>query len=258
MATGVLVVCIGSATRVIEEIQAGRKGYRARVRLGASTTTYDATGETVASHDPSGVTRADVEDALAAFRGDILQTPPMYSALKHHGRRLYELAREGVEVEREPRPVTVHHLALVGWEPPELALEMTVSRGTYVRSIAHDLGARLGVGGHLTALTRSAVGPFGIDEAERLARVVEAFVEGWWPTILQPLDAALVHLSAMVVSPATEAAVRHGQQVDGPAPGPETTRLVRVYDGSGRLVALVRWDEVHARWQPDRVFPKPR
>jgi tRNA pseudouridine55 synthase len=256
-ATGVLVVCIGSATRVIAEIQAGRKAYRARVTLGAATTTYDSTGETVARHDPSGVTRADVEAALAPFRGDILQQPPMYSALKHKGRRLYELAREGVEIEREPRPVTVEHLELIDWDPPDVSLEMTVSRGTYVRSIAHDLGARLGVGGHLSALERTAVGRFTIEEAVRLPRVVEAFVEGWWPSILQPLDAALVDLSAMVIDEADETAIRHGQQVVGPPPGAETTALVRAYDGSGRLVALMRWDDIHARWQPDRVFPKP-
>src|SRR5262249_40348016 len=131
LATGVLVVCLGSATRVVEAVQAMRKSYRARVRLGVATDTFDAEGQVLATADAGDVGRADVEAALAAFRGQIRQLPPMYSALKHEGRPLYQLARRGLEVEREPRDVTVYDLRLVDWAPPDLVLEMTVSRGTY-------------------------------------------------------------------------------------------------------------------------------
>ncbi len=255
MATGVLVVCMGSATRVVDEIQATPKAYRARVRLGVRTDSGDADGRVVGEHDAAGVTRDAVEAALARFRGDILQTPPMVSAVKHEGRRLYALARQGIEVERAPRPVTVYALTLEDWAPPELTLALRVSKGTYVRTIADDLGEALGVGAHLTALRRTAVGPFRVEAADPLDRVVAAFEGGWWPALMHPLDAALVDYAAMVVDAPRVAALRHGQQVDGPAPGPGASRLVRVYDADGQFVGLVAWDPVEARWQPDRIFP---
>ncbi len=256
LATGVLVVCLGSATRVIDEIQAMPKTYRARVRLGARTSTGDAEGAVVETHDPAGITRAAVEAALEAFRGEILQIPPMVSALKHEGKRLYDLARQGIEVERAPRPVTVYAIELSDWEPPEFTLRMEVSKGTYVRAIADDLGRALGVGAHLVALERLAVGRFTLEAAERLARVVEAFVEGWWPALLHPLDSALVDYAALVVDAEREAALRHGQQIAGPPPNPETTAQVRAYDPEGRFIGLIAWDDVTQRWQPTRIFPK--
>jgi len=256
MATGVLVVCLGSATRVIDDIQALPKRYRARVRLGARTSSGDADGEVIATADPSGTTFERVEQALAAFRGDILQVPPMVSALKHQGRRLYELARLGIEVARAPRPVTVYDLSVEEWAPPELTLALEVSKGTYVRAIADDLGQALGVGAHLTALRRTAVGPFAVETAERLPKVVEAFVGGWWPAIMHPLDTALLHYTAMVVDQGSEAALRDGRQIDGPPAAPEMTAKVRVYNTEGRFVGVVVWDDLSRRWQPARVFPK--
>ncbi len=257
MATGVLVLALGSATRVIDEVQAMPKVYRARLRLGETTDTYDREGEIVERRDSSGIQRQDVEAALESYRGEIEQVPPMYSALRHEGRRLYELAREGKEIEREPRRVRVDRLEITAWEAPELALEMQVSKGTYVRSIAHDLGQDLGVGAHLTSLERSAVGHFRVEESEPLTRVVEAFLEGWWPALIHPLDAALLHHSAMLVDDDQEAALRMGQQIEAAHPDSNTTDLVRVYDRDGRFVALVRWDDLHQRWQPDKVFPRP-
>lgn len=258
MATGVLVVCLGSATRVIEEIQAMPKAYRARVRLGERTSSGDAEGSVIETRDASGITRDAVEAALERFKGDILQIPPMVSALKHEGRRLYDLARQGIEVERAPRPVTVSGLVLSDWEPPEFTLEIEASKGTYVRAIADDLGEVLGVGAHLVALARTKVGSFTLDSAERLPRVVEAFVEGWWPTLLHPLDTALLAYAAMLADAPREAALRNGQQIEGPAPGPETSAQVRVYDPDGRFIGLVAWDDVTEAWQPTRIFPKQR
>jgi tRNA pseudouridine55 synthase len=258
MATGVLVVCLGSATRVIEEIQVMPKAYRARVRLGERTSSGDAEGSVIQTRDASSITREAVEAALKQFRGEILQVPPMVSALKHQGKRLYDLARQGIEVERAPRPVTVHALTLSDWEPPEFTLEIEASKGTYVRAIADDLGEALGVGAHLVALARTKVGVFTLEGAERLPRVVEAFVEGWWPTLLYPLDTALLAYAAMVADAPREAALRNGQQIDGPAPGPEATAQVRVYDPDGRFIGLVAWDDVTEAWQPTRIFPKLR
>lgn len=258
LARGVLVVCMGSATRVIEEIQAMTKRYEARVRLGEVTETYDAEGAVVERHDAAGVTRDAVAAALDAFRGTILQTPPMYSAVKHEGQRLYELARQGVEVARQPRPVSVHELTLTDWTPPELTLRMAVSSGTYVRSIAHDLGQALGVGAHLVDLERTAVGLFRVAEAEALYRVVEAFAEGWWPALLHPLDAALLDYAAVVVDDAAESALRNGQQVRGPPPGTDVTAQVRAYNHEGLFVGLLQWDPITACWQPRRMFPKAK
>lgn len=256
LARGVLVVCMGSATRVIEEVQATRKTYLAVVRLGEATTTYDAEGEVTERADPSHLSQEQVDAALAPFRGDILQTPPMYSALKHQGKRLYDLARQGIEVERPARPVTVYDLRITDWSSPDLTLTMTVSSGTYVRSIAHDLGSALGVGAHLASLERSAVGSFTLAEAEPLHRVVEAFVDGWWPALLHPLDVALLGYSALIVDDTSEAALRNGQQIAGPPPGPTVTHDVRAYHKDGRFIGLLHWDDVSERWQPARIFPR--
>jgi tRNA pseudouridine55 synthase len=256
MATGVLVVCIGSATRVVDDIQDGDKCYRATVRLGVTTTTQDAEGDVVTTVDPTGVSRSDVEAVLATLRGETHQVPPMYSARHHEGERLYRLARRGVEVDRPARPIWVHALDLADWAPPDLVLEMRVGKGTYVRTLAHDLGQLLGVGAHLAALQRTAVGRFILADADALARVVDAFADGSWPGVLHPLDTALLDRPAIVVDPAREAAIRQGQQVDGSPPADGHTEA-RVYDATGHFVGLVRWDPVHGRWQPDRVFPRP-
>lgn len=257
-ATGVLVVCLGSATRVVDAIQAGKKQYEATIAFGVTTATYDAEGDVVTSSDATGLTRRAVEQALDAYRGSIMQVPPMYSALKVGGRRLYELAREGVEVERPPRSVTVHRLALVRFDPPEATLEMAVSKGTYVRSLAHDLGQDLGVGAHLSALRRTAVGHFSLSDAHGLDDVVRAFAEGWWPRVTHAIDSALIDLPAMVVEAEAEAAMRHGRQIDGPRPpGPTAAEPVRVYGANGTFVGLVVWDTTSQRWQPHRVFPEP-
>lgn len=255
LATGVLLVCLGSATRVIDDLQAGRKGYRAEVCLGVATTTYDAEGEVVARSDPSRLTDAAIAEAVGAWRGEVQQSPPMFSAVHHDGRRLYDLARQGIEVDRALRPVTVHRLDIVAWSPPTLVLDMEVSKGTYVRALAHDIGQALGVGGHVAALRRTAVGSFVIAEAETLSRVVDAFEEGWWPHVIHPLDAALAHYSAMVVDAACAAAIRLGQQVDGPPPSSPGAPITRAYESGGRFVGLLRWDPLTERWQPDRVFP---
>ncbi len=256
LATGVLVVCIGSATRVVEEIQDLPKVYGAELCLGVETDSYDAEGKVLARRDPSRVDRASIERAVAAYHGWIDQVPPMHSALHHEGRRLYELAREGREVERPPRRVRVDRMELRALELPYLHLEMEVSKGFYVRSLAHDLGRDLACGAHLSGLVRLGVGPFVLDEAEPLSRAVEAFVGGWWPLVLHPLDAALVQLPAMVVDADGERDLRHGKQLrpaGDPALSPAAS--ARVYGAEGRFVGLVTWDDVTGAWQPAKVFP---
>ncbi|MBI3178641.1 MAG: tRNA pseudouridine(55) synthase TruB [Deltaproteobacteria bacterium] len=167
LATGVLPLVIGRATKVARYLTGGDKVYRATFRLGVSTTTFDADGEVTAQR-PVNVTRDQVDAALGEFVGDITQIPPMYSAKKVQGKRLYELARQGVEVEREPKHVKVHWIKLLALQGPDLTVEVRCSAGTYMRALAHDVGEALGCGGHLKELRRLAAGAFTLDDAVML------------------------------------------------------------------------------------------
>ncbi|MCK4408650.1 MAG: tRNA pseudouridine(55) synthase TruB [Candidatus Eisenbacteria sp.] len=173
-ATGVLVVLLGKATRLAQFFVDLDKSYRGRVVLGVTTNTQDAEGDVESTGDVSGVTRAQIEDAFAAFEGETEQIPPMVSALKRDGTPLYVLARRGEVVERAPRPITINELRVLSVEMPEVEFEMTCSRGTYVRTVAADIGARLGCGGHLGQLVRTAVGPFHVDGATTLDELAGA------------------------------------------------------------------------------------
>ncbi|OQX45033.1 MAG: tRNA pseudouridine(55) synthase TruB, partial [Candidatus Sedimenticola endophacoides] len=159
-AGGLLPICFGGATKVSAYLLDADKRYWVRVRLGETTTTADAEGELLRTRPVEGVTEALLGDALARFRGEIQQIPPMYSALKHQGERLYKLAREGVEVERKPRTITIYELKLLAWESPHLELEVRCSKGTYIRTLAEDIGEVLGCGAHVAALRRTGLGPY--------------------------------------------------------------------------------------------------
>jgi len=255
LAEGVLPICFGQATRLMEFLVEGVKVYRARVRLGVTTDTYDAEGRVVATADPSGITREQVESALSSFEGVIQQVPPMYSALKRGGQRLYELARSGVEVPREPRRVRVYRIRLIEWDPPELTLEVEVGRGVYIRSLAHDLGQALGVGAHLTAMVRLRAGPFTLDDATPLERVEESVRAGTWTDLLYAGDAVLADHPAAVVGPALEHQIRQGRHFPlHRGLLPLHIHLCRVYTLDGRFLAVARYDRVQGLWHPDKVF----
>ncbi|MFQ6057890.1 MAG: tRNA pseudouridine(55) synthase TruB [Anaerolineae bacterium] len=289
LATGVLVVCLGQATRVIEYLMDSPKTYRAGIVLGVATDTYDAEGQVTYQAPKVKVSREEVEAALAQFVGVIEQVPPMYSALKHEGRPLYKLARQGVEVKREPRRVEIYRLEVTDWAPttsghwaerqvtachdqrsrplvswpaftqtrvtachPWLEIEVQCSRGTYIRSLAHDLGQRLGCGAYLERLVRLASGRFTLDQAEPLSVVEDSFAQGYWPEILHPLDEALLDYEAMVVDRETAQRIRQGQQVEGEKP--DSTRLRRAYSLDGEFIGLLRYDDRTGLWQPHKVF----
>ncbi len=167
-ATGVLVVCLGQATRIVEFLAGAGKTYRAEIELGVTTDTYDAAGKVVGRSDPSSVTEEQVRRVLESFRGTIAQVPPMHSAIHHKGKRLYELARQGIEVDREPRQVEISRLELLAWQPPVVTIEVDCSGGTYIRSLAQDIGTALGCGAHLKRLVRLKSGPFHLDDAVSL------------------------------------------------------------------------------------------
>ena len=173
MATGVLVLCLGKATRLLEYLTGLPKTYLAGITLGAATDTYDATGTVIYQHPLPELTAEALEQTLDGFRGEIMQTPPAYSAIKRNGEAQYKRARRGEEVVLDPRPVTVYELTLLEFDDGVIRIRITCSAGTYVRSIAHDLGQVLGCGAHLSSLRRLAVGPFGIDQAVTLQQLAE-------------------------------------------------------------------------------------
>lgn len=215
MATGVLPLCLGEATKIAGFLVEGDKEYEGVVQLGVETDTYDATGRIVESADASGVTEDRVRDAVGSFRGAYWQTPPMYSAVKVGGERLYEAARRGEEVERRPRKVTVHEIELTAFDraAARASIRMRCSKGTYVRSIAHELGEALGVGGHLAALRRTRTGSFGIEGAVPYEEAVQALRDRAPERLaarLIPLREALPELPEVRVDEARAHKVAHG------------------------------------------------
>jgi tRNA pseudouridine55 synthase len=251
IAGGVLPVCLGRATRVVEFLLEESKVYRAQIELGKSTDSHDASGNITAEADCSAVSRHQLEQALDSFRGDIRQTPPMYSALKHNGQRLYRLAREGVTVERGSRPAHIYRLELVDFQPPLATLEIECSRGTYIRSLAHDLGQTLGCGAHIKELVRTKYGPFSIEDAISPAELEQADDKDWqgW---LHPVDYVLKHWASVMVDEEQEQLIKHGSSITFAQGIPE--KRCRAYSQDGSFLAVLYYDEASGRWQPQKVF----
>ncbi len=255
LATGVLLVCVGKATRVARFLMQSPKTYRAVIRLGISTDTYDAEGRVVRSVPEVKVTREEVEKALEKFRGVIEQVPPMYSAIKIGGKRLYELARQGKEVPRKPRRVEIYRLELLEWDNPFLTVEVECSPGTYIRSLAHDLGEELGCGAHLAKLTRTRSGKFTLEKAVTLEQVREAAAAGKLKSLLHPIDSALEDLPSVTLEPGEEKRFRMGQKVRGQSvEGEPLQGLHRIYAFNGCFLGLAEWDPEANAWQPRMVL----
>ncbi|MGC9982071.1 MAG: tRNA pseudouridine(55) synthase TruB [Polyangia bacterium] len=213
MASGVLPVCVGEATKIVPFLLDADKEYLAVVRFGVETDTLDATGQVLCDKPVGNLDAARVEAVLASFRGEIEQVPPMFSALKHHGQPLYRYARAGQTVARPPRRVKVHDLSLLAFQPPDRArLRIRCSKGTYIRSLAADLGSRLGVGAHLTELRRTASGPFALAQALSLDAIDACVDEGRALPFLS-LREALVHLPAVTVGDDMARRLARGQSV---------------------------------------------
>ncbi len=258
-AEGVLPVCLGQATRVSEYLMETSKTYRAGIKLGVSTDTYDLGGQITATGDATGVNLAAIARALDNFRGDIKQVPPMYSALKLNGRPLYRLAREGVSVSRPARHISIYRLDIITWEPPLLTLELDCSKGTYIRSLAHDLGEALGCGAVMATLIRLRCGSLDITGAHTLEEVAEAGLRHNLADLLLPMDSLLGHLPAINLNAAQAVAFGYGQLIpfaeiaglpaDLSAPG------TRVYDDGGVFVGIGRRDsDEELMLKPQKVF----
>jgi tRNA pseudouridine55 synthase len=254
-ASGVLVILIGPAVRLSEYVSASDKRYQATIRLGVSTDTYDAEGEYIEPIRPTvsvkDITEEQFQDALMQFVGEIKQVPPPYSAVKVQGRKAYEIARNGEEVELEPRTINVYSLDLLEWSPPEAVVDVFCSSGTYVRSLANDLGKALGCGAHLVGLRRTKSGRFTLRDAVPLRRLQEAFTAANWYKYLIPAAEALGDWPMVELDADQVELVRHGHRV--PAEG-GSTGWARGVSEAGDLVALLEVDPATQEWQPRKVF----
>ena len=254
-ASGVLPVCVGQATRVVEFMLGGRKSYRADIELGATTDSYDAEGNIVQIEDPSLITLDRVQGLLPTFRGSIMQSPPPFSSVKHRGKRLYQLARAGVPIRLPPRPVEVYDLVVTGWPPPVVTLEAECGQGTYIRSIAHDLGQALGCGAHLKDLVRLSYGPFRLEDAIPLPQIETAFLEGREAELLHPLDLVLAGWGAVTLDREGEQRVTRGLSLQlsrGPSDG--RGEYIRAYSQDGSFLAVLRSQDENGLWLPKKVF----
>ena len=289
-ATGVLPVCVGQATRVAEYLSESGKAYRATIRFGVVTDTYDAEGRVLRTA-PVALTQEDIAAVLPGFLGAQMQAPPAYSALKRGGRPLYQLARAGEEVAVEPRPIEIYALTVVSWQSPDLVLDIACGKGTYIRSLAFDLGERIGPGAHLAALVRTRSGPFALTDSVTLEALEQALADGTWSDYLYAPDEALLNHHVAILGSPGEARVRNGQllrfaapdpgqsptavreegsQTSSPAPslngegsvappslqgkGAGGLGLLRAYSADGRFLGILRWAPEADAWQPHKVF----
>ena len=243
LATGLLPVCLGGATKFSTYLLDADKHYRVRIRLGVTTTTADAEGEVLETRPVEGVDEARLRAVMGHFLGPIEQLPPMYSAVKHQGERLYKLARQGIEVERQPRTVTIHRLELIDLALPELELDVHCSKGTYVRTLAEDIGAELGCGGHVIGLRRTGVGPYVEPERhfvtlEEIEGLIAAHEDPYpvLDSLLLPLESALEHWPAVRLTADAAFYLRQGQAVL--VPQAPTEGLVRLYDPSRHFLGV--------------------
>ena len=253
-ATGVLPLCLGQATRLAEYLTDADKTYVADIELGVETDTYDAEGEVVNRTDASSITRSQIEEALQRFEGEFDQTPPMYSAIKRQGVPMYKLARAGQVVELPSRRVRVDALRLVSFEAPRLRIEIDCAKGFYVRSLAHDIGAVLGVGGSLTGLARTRVGTFGIAQAVSVEMLKRELEDGSWPERLWAPDEVLLHWQAMILGDDNETHLRTGRPISvHETIAPDGRGLCRAYSSDGSFLGIAR-REAEGDWRPEKVF----
>jgi tRNA pseudouridine55 synthase len=254
MATGVLPVVVGKATRLVEYLADADKAYRATLLLGATSDTYDREGvitPTIGAVMPS---LPEIEAALARFKGEIEQVPPMHSAIKVGGKKLYELARAGVEIERKPRRVSITRLEVERYEPPMLQIFVECSKGTYIRSLAHDLGQALGTGAYLDVLIRTRHGPFTLEGATSLDALALAFDEGTWQESLYPPDYILSGWNSHTATPNEEQDIRQGRPINLPTSRPGERSMLKATTQAGDLLAILYWDGEKDLWWPKKVF----
>ena len=258
LATGVLPICVGSATRFADTVLLGTKSYRITMTLGSSTNTYDSEGDTTAEADWSSVTRKQVVESFKDFRGKFDQVPPMFSALHHNGQRLYELARKGIEVERPARPVETMSLELVEFNAPEVILDVECGHGFYARTLVHDIGEKLVTHAHMTGLVRTHAGVFNLENTVTIEQVIAAADSGDWRDVAMPIDTTLQHMRQATLTSAQVEMVGYGRQIAvydiGKAGDFESGDRIRAYAPDGELLAILIFEPEKLGWRPEKVL----
>ncbi|GAC1383003.1 MAG: tRNA pseudouridine(55) synthase TruB [Ktedonobacteraceae bacterium] len=254
-ASGVLPICVGQGTRVAAYLSESGKAYRAEIVFGVVTDTYDVEGTILRTANSEHLTLAQIEELLPHFLGPQMQVPPRYSAIKLQGQPAYKRVRAGEIIELAARPIDITSLEVLAWNTPRLTLAIECSKGTYIRSLAYDLGEQLGCGAHLGTLVRTRSGPFSLATSIALEQLTESVASGNVEQHLHPTDKALQHYPALHLNAFTSERVLHGNAFayDLPIPTP-MLHLARVYDASGHFLAIAEWDIEQSMWQPKKVF----
>jgi tRNA pseudouridine55 synthase len=258
IATGVLPICFGQATRVVQFLTESSKTYLAQIELGVTTDTFDRQGKIIERGDPGGITVTQVEEALSSFQGVIEQVPPVYSALKHQGKRCHELARAGVPIKLKARQVEIASLELINCQLPLITINVDCSKGTYIRSLAHDLGQYLHCGAHLKNLIRLRCGAFHIEDALYLPQIEDAFHKGTWEESLHPLDSPLSSWKTIIVDRRNELAIRNGCSLPLDEAFLLPEKYCRAYNLDGHFIAVLHFIPEKKLWHPEKVFHPPQ
>ena len=256
MASGVLPIAIGTSTRLLEYILDGDKSYIATIELGRRTDTYDSEGKTVEKSDPQGISIDEIIKVLSKFNGEMTQIPPMHSALKVQGKRLYELARSGTVIERPPRNVTIYEVSLQEFNAPNIVVGIRCSKGFYVRTFADDIGHLLGCGAFLSSLKRVSSGPFKIEDAMTLDQTISMISDGNIQELILDPGSCINGAQRIQLNEETETMVKHGRAIESINESFPITdsSLAVAYDNQSRFVAILRFNEKLKEWHPEKVF----
>lgn len=255
-AEGVLPVCLGKATKVCDLLTDKDKTYRAVLLLGKTTDTQDLTGEVLNESDTCFLNEKEVETAIQGFVGEYRQIPPMYSALKVNGKKLYELAREGKVIERKARTVYIREIRILSIELPRVTMEVTCSKGTYIRTLCQDIGEKLGVGGCMKSLLRTQVGRFSLEDSKTLQNIQELKENGSLEQILIPVDSLFEDYRRVQVDKKQEPLLYNGNMfyMEGQKDVPYDEEMVRVYDCDGKFVAIYRYNAENNQYKIVKMF----
>jgi tRNA pseudouridine55 synthase len=254
MATGVLPVCLGRATRIVRYLLNDNKTYLAGIRLGVTTDTFDREGTVTGENDTDSVTAVQLDTILASFQGTIEQVPPRYSAIKYRGKRSCDLARAGIFVEMKPRQVRIDRITLIETCMPDIKVLVECSKGTYIRTLAHDIGQQLGCGAHLAELTRTVCGTFRIEDSLPLEEIEQMHRQDTLGSYVIPIESPLDGWQKVVLNEDDERAVLNGRPVMLDLPVDTSVPYCRACNGKGTFIAVLHYRQDEHMWHPERVF----